>query len=134
MSSTPEGARKPARKRSKTKPVGGRQNPSSPNRSQPQPRKTAKQPESPQARLKSLARKLEEKNAELKLIGDRLRETEARSQSTSDALKASRDREKLTLTFAEIGICELDLRTRNVRASEMSQHLMGFPGGQPDIP
>jgi len=46
---------------------------------------------------------------------------------------SSFNREKLALTFAEIGICELDLRTRKVRISETGKRLLGYRGSEVEI-
>ena len=64
----------------------------------------------------------------------RVGESETRASRASAALKASLDREKLALAFAEIGTCEFDLRTRMIRASEMSLRLFGLRGADPDLP
>src|SRR5581483_10576434 len=63
-----------------------------------------------------------------------VRKSETRASRAGAALKASLDREKLALAFAEIGTCEFDLRTRMIRASEMSLRLFGFRGADPDLP
>ena len=51
----------------------------------------------------------------------------------SGSAKPSFNREKLALTFAEIGICELDLRTRLVRISETGKRLLGYRGAEVEI-
>ena len=77
---------------------------------------------------------LESATAELLISSERLRDSQAITRNTLDALKASLDREKLTLAFAEIGTCEFDVRSRMVRASEMSLRLFGIRSDHPDIP
>ncbi len=54
--------------------------------------------------------------------------------SPGDAAAAGLNREKLALTFAEIGICEFELRPRMVRVSETAKHLLGMRGPDLDIP
>ena len=56
------------------------------------------------------------------------------SRGTLEALKASLDRKKLALAFAEIGTCELDIKTSMVHTSEMSLRLLGLRGDQRDVP
>ena len=90
--------------------------------------------EASNARATELSAKLRHKNAELKSYAEQLRESQSVAQSANEALQATLDREKLTLAFAEIGTCELDLNTRTVRASEMSLRLFGLRAGQTDIP
>ena len=56
------------------------------------------------------------------------------TRGTLEALKASLDRKKLALAFAEIGTCELDIKTSMVHTSEMSLRLLGLRGDQRDVP
>ena len=56
------------------------------------------------------------------------------TRSTLEALKASLDRKKLALAFAEIGTCELDVKTSMVHTSEMSLRLFGMHSDQHDVP
>src|SRR5258708_28908227 len=78
--------------------------------------------------------KLESATAQLLISSERLRDSQAVTRNTLDALKASLDREKLALAFAEIGTCEFDVRSRMVRASEMSLRLFGIRSDRPDVP
>ncbi len=86
------------------------------------------------SQLRILSRRLRDKTGEVRELSKRLREAEMITASARDALKASLDRERLALAFAEIGICELDLRSRMVRASEMALRLLGCRPGEPDVP
>jgi len=84
--------------------------------------------------LQETNRKLQSATAELLISSERLRDSQAVTRNTLDALKASLDREKLALAFAEIGTCEFDVRSRMVRASEMSLRLFGIRSDHPDVP
>ncbi|MGH8767381.1 MAG: putative bifunctional diguanylate cyclase/phosphodiesterase [Burkholderiales bacterium] len=84
--------------------------------------------------LQETNEKLQSATAELLISSERLRDSQAVTRNTLDALKASLDREKLALAFAEIGTCEFDVRSRMVRASEMSLHLFGIRSDHPDVP
>ena len=75
---------------------------------------------SAQQLLQETNEKLQSTTAELLIASERLRDSQAITRNTLEALKASLDREKLALAFAEIGTCEFDVRSRMVRASEMS--------------
>jgi diguanylate cyclase (GGDEF)-like protein len=90
--------------------------------------------EAAERRAEELSRQLQERDAELASCTARLHESQALAQAASEALQASLDREKLTLAFAEIGTCELDLGTRMVKASEMCLRLFGMRAGQTDVP
>jgi GGDEF domain-containing protein len=84
-------------------------------------------------RLRETNEKLQSASAELRESTERLRDSQAVTRNTLDALKASLDREKLALAFAEIGTCEFDVRSRMVRASEMSLRLFGIRSDRPDV-
>lgn len=84
-------------------------------------------------RLQEANDKLQSATADLLISSERLRDSQAVTRNTLDALKASLDREKLALAFAEIGTCEFDVRSRIVRASEMSLRLFGIRSDHPDV-
>jgi diguanylate cyclase (GGDEF)-like protein len=94
----------------------------------------ARRLEAAERRTAELSRQLQLKEAELATCTRQLQESQAEARAASDALQASLDREKLTLAFAEIGTCELDLGTRTIRASEMCLRLFGLRAGQTDVP
>ena len=71
---------------------------------------------------------------ELQSSTAKLRDSEDITRSTLDALKSSLDREKLALAFAEIGTCELDVKTSLVRSSDMSLRLFGMRSDQAELP
>ncbi|MBC8006995.1 MAG: EAL domain-containing protein [Prolixibacteraceae bacterium] len=73
-------------------------------------------------------------NYELQSSTAKLRDSEDTTRSTLDALKSSLDREKLALAFAEIGTCELDVKTSLVRSSDMSLRLFGMRSDQAELP
>jgi len=83
--------------------------------------------------LQETKEKLRSVTAELLISSERLRDSQAITRNTLDALKASLDREKLALAFAEIGTCEFDVRSRMVRASEMSLRLFGIRSDHPNV-
>jgi len=85
-------------------------------------------------RLKATSLELQTAQNELERSSARLRDSEEITRSTLDALKSSRDREKIALAFAEIGTCEFDIKSRLVRASDMSFRLFAIRSDQPDIP
>ena len=85
-------------------------------------------------RLQETDEKFQGATAGLLISSERLRDSQAITRNALDALKASLDREKLALAFAEIGTCEFDVRSRMVRASEMSLRLFGIRSDHPDVP
>ncbi len=61
-------------------------------------------------------------------------DSQENARNTLEALKASLDRKTLALAFAEIGTCELDVKTSMVHSSEMSLRLFGVRSDQRDVP
>ena len=86
-----------------------------------------------QLQLTEANRKLETATAASRTLSQ-FGESQEINRSMLDALKASLDRKKLALAFAEIGTCELDVKTLNVHSSEMSLRLFGIRSNQRDIP
>ncbi|MEQ1879956.1 MAG: EAL domain-containing protein [Burkholderiales bacterium] len=85
------------------------------------------------ARLDATEDRLQSASNQLLAATEKLRDAEALNRTTLDALKSSLDREKLALTFAEIGTTEYDVRSTTVHCSDMSMRLFGIRGDNPDV-
>jgi diguanylate cyclase (GGDEF)-like protein len=83
--------------------------------------------------LAAAIRDLENSDRRLQDSSAKLHESEVMANAALGSLKASLDREKLTLAFAEIGICEYDVKTGMVSTSEMTLRQFGLRGGTPEL-
>lgn len=94
-----------------------------------------------ESRITELQTHLAAANENLDNVNARLREYSARNDDSAtnkqvaiDALRSRLHRERLALTFAEIGTCEYDLKTSMVRSSDMGMRLLGIRGEQSNLP
>ncbi len=87
-----------------------------------------------QTQLSAAHDKLQSIDAEPSEAGPTAPDPQASARQTLEALKASLDRKTLALAFAEIGTCELDVKTSMVHSSEMSLRLFGVRSDQRDVP